>query len=109
MPWAQAMYTVVRKPWAQADVRMPWAPGCVGAADAQERRMHRSGSFRRGEQPDFFGNCPPPPFTSRRSILLAHLRLEVVFETDSLNQIELRFEPVYVLFLGFENALEDLA
>jgi hypothetical protein len=38
-----------------------------------------------------------------------HLRLAVVLQADALDQLELRLEPVDVLFLGLEDVLEQLA
>jgi hypothetical protein len=82
------------------------------SGDALERLLRRGRLFLLpGEKVGMRGalqNCPLSSFASRRSLLLVHLRLEVVLETDSLYQIELRFEPVYVLLFGFEDALENL-
>ena len=43
------------------------------------------------------------------SLSSAHLRLAVVLDPDALDQRQLRLEPVDVLFLGFEDVLEQLA
>ena len=45
----------------------------------------------------------------RSAASVAHCRLQVILQADLCNQLELRLEPVDVLFLGFENLLEELA
>ena len=45
----------------------------------------------------------------RLLLALTQLRLTIVLDTDALDEIELGFEIVDVLFLGLEDGLEELA
>jgi hypothetical protein len=77
------------------DVRMPWAHGCAGAADALERRTRWNGSFRTEANVHL---AAPRSLSAVRRSLLVHLRLTVVLKAYALNQIELRFQPVNMFF-----------
>ena len=43
------------------------------------------------------------------ALCLAQLRLTIILNANALDEIELSFEVVDVLFLGLENGLEQLA
>lgn len=45
---------------------------------------------------------------TRLKVGLSDLGLQVVLDTDLVDQAELRFQPVDVPFLGFENTLEQI-
>src|SRR4029450_13442457 len=44
-----------------------------------------------------------------RSVVRVHLRLLIVLDSDFAYQLDLRFEPVDMLFLGFEDSAEQIA
>src|SRR6202167_2061468 len=81
---------------------MPDTPSSESAA--------RTSSSLKGLMMAVISFMPGSPLS--RAILSArpfHLRLGVVLQADALHQVELRLEPVDVLFFGFEDALENLA
>ena len=50
----------------------------------------------------------PPQRIATLFVVRAHLGLTIVLDTNALDEVELGLEEIDVLFLGFENGLEQL-
>jgi hypothetical protein len=76
-----------------------------------QTRMRKYESYFTCRRTALDAGAPDCTATSDGRLLLAltQLRLTIVLDTDALDEIELGFEIVDVLFLGLEDGLEELA
>ena len=86
-----------------------WGDFSRRAADGADRVLEKNLPLRRRNQAEQRLRPGMTAARGRNAGALRHLRLQVILRADFLHQIELRFEPVDVFFLTFENVVEQLA